>query len=96
MKKLSLNAAREDWSGEWSAVEELLKTNPQAPFGVCYATADLGLIFQGRTIKKLVLVGPEQTIKSLDIAAKIQLDKELISTTIWPDWWIENPYYKGD
>lgn len=98
--RLTIDQALEDWNTgdrfkaneEWQPVDTLLKNNPRAPWAVCYRVQDLWSSQQGRSV--LLLIGPDQTLQNLEQAQQYKHDMELISTTKWPVWYIDNPYYE--
>lgn len=81
---------RESFFKSWRNFAE---ANAHVPWLVAYANAELSPTAPLNL--KLLLVGPTQTVQTLEQAASIQLDKELASTTIWPMFYVENPWYKG-
>lgn len=77
---------------ELDHVLDFLSRNPQAPYAVLFYNPELRV---GAPINaKWLLVGPQQTVTTLDQAANMRLDTELASTTIWPKFYIDNPHYK--
>lgn len=83
----------DDYEDFLSAPKQFAEANPHVPWLVAYANAELSPVAPLNL--KWLLVGPTQTVKTLEQAASIQLDKETVSTTIWPMLYVENPWYKG-
>jgi hypothetical protein len=83
----------DDYEDFLATPKKFAEANPHVPWLVAYANAELRV---GAPLNlKWLLVGPTQTVQTLEQAASIQLDKELASTTIWPMFYVENPWYKG-